>query len=113
MRDPTFDAQALLERGLGVFHGADPVTVRVRFSPYQARWIRERRYHPSQQNEEQEGGGLIVTLHVAGTAEVKRWVLAYGREAEVLEPAALRAEIAQEVNELAKKYAAPVPVHPF
>lgn len=103
-RDPTFDAQALLERGFGLFHGADLETVRVRFTPYQARWVRERRYHPSQQNEEQADDSLIVTVHVAGTAEVKRWVLGYGREAEVLEPAALRADIAAEAKQLEKIY---------
>jgi predicted DNA-binding transcriptional regulator YafY len=103
-RDPSFDPQALLARGFGLFHGADLETVRVRFSPYQARWVRERRYHPSQENEEQSDDSLIVTLRVAGTAEVKRWVLGYGREAEVLEPAALRAEIAAEAKELEKIY---------
>lgn len=103
-RDPSFDPQALLERGFGLFHGADLETVRVRFSPYQARWVRERRYHPSQENEEQSDDSLIVTVRVAGTAEVKRWVLGYGREAEVLEPTALRAEIADEAKELEKIY---------
>ena len=113
VRDLAFDAQALLDRGFGLFHGADLETVRVRFSPYQARWVRERRYHPSQQNEEQEDGSLIVTLHVAGTAEVRRWVLGYGREAEVLEPAALRAQIAAEAKELGKIYGGESSVQPI
>jgi predicted DNA-binding transcriptional regulator YafY len=113
VRDPAFDAQALLERGFGLLHGADLTTVRVRFSPYQARWVRERRYHPSQQNEEQADGSLILTLNVAGTAEVKRWVLGYGREAEVLEPAALRAEIATEAKDLEKIYGGERSVQPI
>ena len=78
--------------------------VRIRFSPYQARWIRERRYHESQVNEEQPDGGLIVTLRVAGTEEVRRWALGYGAEAEVLEPASLRAALAEEAKKLAKIY---------
>jgi len=51
-RDPTFDLDTYLSRGLDLRHGEDLVTVRVRFDAYQARWIRERRYHESQHNEE-------------------------------------------------------------
>lgn len=103
-RDPGFDLDAYLARGLDLRHGEDLVTVRVRFTPYQARWVRERRYHESQINEEQPDGGLLVTLRVAGTEEVRRWVLGYGAEAEVLEPLGLRAALAEEAKKLAKIY---------
>jgi predicted DNA-binding transcriptional regulator YafY len=86
--------------------GAEDVPVRVRFSPSQARWIRERRYHPSQQTEEQPDGGLILTLRVSGLAEVKRWLLGFGAEAEVLEPAALRDDLRTEAEKIQKKYQA-------
>jgi predicted DNA-binding transcriptional regulator YafY len=104
VRDPQFEVDRYLKQGLGLQHGQEPVQVRVRFSPRQARWIRERRYHASQQTEELPDGGLIVTLQVAGTEEVARWLLSYGAEAEALEPPALRAEIARQVKNLAKIY---------
>lgn len=104
-RDPAFDVDEYLSRGLDLRHGEVLVTVRVRFDAYQARWIRERRYHESQQNEEQEDGGLIVTLHVAGTEEIRRWVSAYGIHAEVLEPESLRREMAAQAKKLAEMYA--------
>jgi predicted DNA-binding transcriptional regulator YafY len=47
---------------------------------------------------------VLLTLHVAGMAEVLRWVLGYGAEAEVLEPEALRREIAAQAKKLVKKY---------
>jgi predicted DNA-binding transcriptional regulator YafY len=101
---PGFDLDAYLARGFEVRHGEELVTVRVRFSPYQARWIRERRYHPSQQTEELPGGALLLTLRVAGTEEIKRWLLAYGAHAEVLEPASLRAAMAEEAKKVAEIY---------
>ena len=106
VRDPDFDADAYFRRGLGLQHGEEPQTVRVRFSAYQARWIRERRYHPSQEIEELPDGGLLLTLCVAGMAEVRRWLLGYGAEAEVLEPAELREEIAAHAKKLTEIYAA-------
>ncbi len=105
-RDPDFDPQALLAQGFDLLHGTELVTVRVRFSPYQSRWIRERRYHPSQQNEEQPDGSLVLTLRVAGTEEIKRWLLGYGAHAEVLEPTSLRDAVAEEAKKVAEIYRA-------
>jgi predicted DNA-binding transcriptional regulator YafY len=103
-QDPGFDIDAFLGRGLGAMHGEPIMNVSVRFSPYQARWIRERRYHPTQGIEELTDGGLILTMQVAGRDEVRRWLLAYGAEAEVLEPADLRAEVAAEAKKLSNIY---------
>ena len=103
-RDPGFDAEAYWRRGLGLQHGEPPMRVRARFSAYQARWIRERRYHVSQQIEEMEDGGLILSLEVSGLAEVARWLLSYGGEAEALEPPELRAALAAQAKKLAEIY---------
>lgn len=107
-RDPAFDIDAYLSQGFAVRHGEALVTVRARFSPYQARWIRERRYHPSQEVEELPDGGLVLRLRVAGTEEVRRWLLGYGAEVEVLEPASLRAEIAVTIGKMAEIYGVPI-----
>ncbi len=107
LRDPSFNENSYLQAGFYLRHGEDLVTVRVLFSPYQARWIRERSYHPSQQIQEQEDGGLEMTLQVAGTSEIKRWLLGYGAEVEVLEPEVLRLELADEAKKLSEIYAKP------
>ena len=98
------DVEAYLRQGLGVQHGEEPQRVRVRFSAYQARWMRERQAHPSQQIEDLPDGGLILTLWVAGRAEVARWILAYGGEAEALEPEELRQEVAAQAKKMASIY---------
>ncbi|MCW3096832.1 MAG: transcriptional regulator-like protein [Chthonomonadaceae bacterium] len=100
-----FDVDAYLARGLHLRHDDELVHVRVRFSPRQARWIRERRYHVSQQTEEQPDGSLLLSMDVAGTEEVRRWLLGYGAEVEALEPASLREELAAEAKKLQEIYA--------
>jgi hypothetical protein len=40
---------------------------------------------------------------VAYTLEVRRWILGFGSEAEVLEPAALREALRQDADALARK----------
>ena len=105
VRQPDFDIEAYLRQSLHLKRGEEPVTVRAHFSPYQARWIRERQYHSSQQIEELPDKSLILTVRVAGTDEVKRWLMGYGAEVEVLEPAALRTQMRQEIETLQKKYA--------
>ena len=104
VRNPEFDVNGYLEHGLNLMHGEAGVTVRIRFSEYQARWVRERQYHSSQQIEELPGGGLILQMRVAGTEEVRRWLLGYGGEAEVLKPDSLREEMREELKKMQKIY---------
>ncbi len=104
VRQADFDAEVYLRQGLRLLHGGETVTLRVRFSPYQARWIREREVHPTQQCEELADGGLIVTLQVGGTEEARRWLLGFGAEVEALEPASLRAEVVEELQRMQKIY---------
>ena len=84
--------------------GEKAVAVSVRFAARQARWIRERRWHKSARVQEQLDGGLVLHLQVAETSEIKRWVLQFGSEAEILRPASLRRAVAQEIQAAAKAY---------
>lgn len=86
-------------------HTWEASEVVLRFDSYQARWIRERTWHPSQRIEEQEDGGLILRLTVAGEGDLLRWILGYGSHVEVLAPARLRSLVEEEVVRLAALYA--------
>ena len=44
-------------------------------------------------------------LKVAGTQDIRRWLLGFGSEAEVIEPAALREALRLEAEALARKLA--------
>ncbi len=48
---------------------------------------------------------LIFRVVVEGTWEIKKWILGWGKYAEVLSPGDLRQEIKKELAELAKVYA--------
>jgi predicted DNA-binding transcriptional regulator YafY len=83
----------------------EPVGVKILFSPPQAPWIAERLWHPSQKMQYQLDGSLLMSLEVADTLELKRWILGFGQEAEVLEPKELREAIRQEAEGLIERYA--------
>jgi predicted DNA-binding transcriptional regulator YafY len=99
---PDFDAARYLDNALGILRG-DLVTVRVAFAPAVARYIRERLWHPSQQFRDLPDGRLEVTLKVADTLEVRRWILGYGVQAEALEPASLREALRIEADAVARQ----------
>jgi predicted DNA-binding transcriptional regulator YafY len=87
-------------------HGAAPYEVVLRFDAYQARWIRERTWHPSQQIEEHADGSLTLRLTVAGEGDLLRWIHGYASHVEVLAPAWLRERVAEEVRRLGGIYGA-------
>ena len=80
----------------------DPMDVKVRFSAWQARFIKQRIWHPSQEIEELDNGEIILSFQASGFYDIKSWILSHGADAEVLEPADLREEI---IKELEKKLA--------
>ena len=101
---PGFSLNAYLETGFLAERATKPDNITIKFDEYQARWIRERMWHSSQQVEELPSGELILRLKVGGLGEVKRWVMGYGAHAEVIEPESLRREIKEEVEKMKKIY---------
>ena len=98
-----FDADALLETSFNLTFG-DPIAVKVRFSADQARYVKERRWAATQTLTDQPDGAVILELETSGRWDVKRWVLAFGADAELLEPDDLRQEIAGDLKGLAEAY---------
>lgn len=96
-RPGDFDPERYLAGAWGIIRG-DIVTVRVRFGRGVARCVRERLWHPTQRLRGVEGGGVELTLQVADTLEVRRWILGFGPEAEVVAPPALREALRRDVQ---------------
>ncbi len=86
-----------------LIHG-EPQLVRMRFSPEQAPYIAERTWHESQTLEPQPDGSVILSLRVASLWEVKRWLIGWGAESEVLDPDDLRLDIAATAQQMAAMY---------
>lgn len=100
-----YDPAKHLGGAFGIFSGGKPCQVIVRFSARVAPYVVRRRWHPTQRVLKRDDGGVELRFRVTGLEEVRSWVLGFGAQAEVLEPASLRAEIASEALAMARTYA--------
>ncbi|MDF1553137.1 MAG: WYL domain-containing protein [Deferrisomatales bacterium] len=85
----------------------ETVRVRVAFRGWAATRVRERTWSADQTMEEDDSGALILEFTARGTPEVIGWVMAFGGEAEVLEPQDLRRHIAEELARTRDIYSDP------
>ncbi len=95
----TFNAAEYLKDAWGLIRGG-LVAARVVFSRAVAPYIRERLWHPSQEIRQLPGGRLELRLRVADTLELRRWLLGFGADAEVITPTALREALLREGEKL-------------
>jgi len=105
-RDAAFSPASYLAQGFLSEHGGAPVEIAIWFDAYQARYIRERLLHPTQQIDEHDEGALTLRFRGGALGEVRRWVMSFGDHAEVKEPASLRAEVAAEAAAMVQRYTA-------
>ena len=85
-------------------HQEQAVDVVIKFGPRATRYVREKVWHPTQKLDEREDGTSTLSFTTSSVDEVKRWVLTYGDDAEVVAPAELRASIAAALRAAAGKY---------
>lgn len=98
-----FDPESLLKGAFGIIYD-DPVSLKVRFIPEAARYIKERCWATEQVITDQPDGSIILEMSTSGWFEVKRWILSFGARAELLEPEKMRDEIRQELCESVSQY---------
>jgi predicted DNA-binding transcriptional regulator YafY len=60
--------------------------------------IKEGTFHRTQAIEELPEEKVLFKVVVEGTWEIKKWILGWGKYAEVISPEALRNEIAEELS---------------
>lgn len=100
-----FDANAFFRDTFGLFVGGGrPFRFRVRFSREVSDEIREQQWHPNQKIETQPGGEVILELPARSLQEARRFVLAYGKDAVVLDPPELVEDVNGQVQGLALAY---------
>jgi predicted DNA-binding transcriptional regulator YafY len=99
VRPRRFSLEQRLRDSFGVLSGQGEFDIRIRFDDLAADYIREKRWHPSQQLRELAGGGLELRLRLSSLDEVQRWTLAWGGHAVPLEPP----ELVQMVRESARR----------
>jgi predicted DNA-binding transcriptional regulator YafY len=102
-RPGDFSVEDYMKGSFRLIKGDGDHRVVLRFRPEAAVWVAERTWHSSQVEELQADGGLVIRFHVNDLRELKRWVMAWGLDCEVLEPRELRALVAQELREMLKR----------
>ncbi len=82
----------------------EPTEVVLRFGKAVAGRVAEAHWHPTESREEQPDGTLVWRATVAGTIEIRLWILSWGADVEVLAPEALRRSVAETLDTAAAIY---------
>jgi predicted DNA-binding transcriptional regulator YafY len=102
-----FDPERYFANRFGRFVGKDGehVEVAIKFRKDVAAWTTEREWHARQKVRKHADGTLTLSFPSPSLDEVKRWVLQWGSAAEVIEPAELRQQVKDELEEMKRNYA--------
>ncbi len=98
-RPKKFSLDNRLKDSFSVLSGAGQHAVVIRFSARAADYIREKKWHPSQQLRPLKSGGLELRLTLSSLAEIQRWILGWGGEAAPVKPP----ELVRAVKQAARR----------
>ena len=98
-RPQRFSVEQRLRDSFGVRSGQGTFEVLIRFNAEVSDYIREKKWHQSQQLRELNNGGVEVSFRLSSLEEVERWVLSWGGDAKVVKPR----ELAEAVKRAAKR----------
>jgi predicted DNA-binding transcriptional regulator YafY len=95
-----FHLSSYLGATWGVLRGeAGPVeTVVLWFTARAGAWVRDERWHPSQEIEAGHEGGITMRFHCIITNELVRWVLSFGGDVRIEHPESLRHTVAEQAR---------------
>lgn len=98
------DMKHYLRENFGLMSGGQSTEVSLKFSSSVSTWVSEQIWHKTQVVETEPGGGIIMRIPVADLREIRREVLKFGSDVEVLSPKTLRDDILTEIKKMAKIY---------
>lgn len=87
--------------GFGIYKESEDLPthrVRIRFRSYFAQIVQEKRWHASQNIIHESDGSVILEMELSELRILKRWVMGFGRHAEVLEPTELKEMVKKELE---------------
>ncbi len=99
-----FDFHRLVGSHFGVHWSNREFDVKIRFDRSVAGFIKERKWHPTQEIVDNPDGSVVLSLTVNHLLELKRWILSWGSMAKVLEPGPFVAEIKKTISEMNALY---------
>jgi predicted DNA-binding transcriptional regulator YafY len=103
-RPPRFSLEKQLRDSFGVITGTGEHRVVLQFDEWVADYIREKRWHPSQELLDTADGGVELRMQLSSLTEIQRWVLAWGGSAMVLAPPELAAGVRREAERILARY---------
>lgn len=98
-RPQKFSLETRLRDSFGVESGKGEFKVVIRFDETVADYIREKKWHDSQELRELKGGEVELRMTLSSLAEIERWVLYWGGKAVVVRPP----ELADSVRNAARR----------
>ena len=98
-RPQKFSLEKRLRDSFGVHSGEGDYDVVIRFDARAADYVREKKWHESQQLRELKDGGVELSLKLSSLMEIERWILSWAGDATVVKPRQLK----EMVRESAKK----------
>ena len=93
-----------LRRAWDIIADQAPTHVVLRFDAAVASRVAETTWHPTQRLEPAPDGSLVFHATVAGSIEIRLWILSWGDAVEVLEPTDLRADVAATIGRAIDRY---------
>ena len=96
--------EGALRRAWDIIADQPATEVVLRFSPAVAARVQEATWHPTQKVEVEEDGSLTWRAVVAGTIEIRLWILSWGDDVEVLAPESLRFDVASTHRRAVARY---------
>ncbi len=97
-----YEPHQLVDGNFGLI-GGDEIKVRIFFADRVVRFVKRRKWHPTQKIKKVEGG-IEFTMTVKGGVEIISWVLGFGEHAELLEPPQLRDAVRAELLGAVARY---------
>ncbi len=99
-RPQKFSLEKRLRDSFGVESGQGSHEVVIHFNELVSDYIREKKWHESQELRELDDGGLELRLKLSSLSEIERWVLGWGGNARVVSPKELAENIAAAARKI-------------
>lgn len=103
-RSQKFSLEQRLRDSFGVHSGEGDFEIVLRFAARVADYVREKKWHESQQLRELKNGDLELSLKLSSLREIQRWVLSWGGDVKVLKPRELIESVRATVKQTLSFY---------
>ena len=94
-----FSLEQRLRGSFAIVTGDEEQEIKIRFNELVADYIREKKWHPTQEQRDFDDGGVELTMRLNSLSEVQRWVMTWCGNAQIIHPP----ELAKSIREAAEK----------